>query len=224
MLYIDTADINEVKKYADLGVIHGVTTNQAILLKNGQSNIKKVICDLCDAIDFVPINIELTKTSGSDADLVAEANEYFKMSNRIVIKIPMWPDGRGLRIAKLLHRDGIPTNLTCCMSVEQVLLAASAGSEYVSLFFNRIADYSTYDAACLTLRRAHKILEDYGVNTLLIAGSIRKPTDVADALINGVDIVTVPPKILEQLFLHPKTSEVILEFDNAWKKLTQKDS
>lgn len=223
MLYIDTADVNEIRKYVGLGVVHGVTTNQGILLKNGQSDIKRLIREICAVTPTSnPVNVELTRSAGSDADLVAEAEEYFGLSNRLVIKVPFWTDGRGLRIVKLLHEKGIPTNLTCCMSAEQVLLACSANSEYVSLFFNRIADYCTYDAACLTLKRSSRIIEDYGFATQLIAGSIRKPGDVVAALLNGVDIVTVPPRIMEQLLLHPKTDDAIREFDEAWRMLTQK--
>lgn len=231
MLFIDTSDVLSVKRYLDLGLVSGITTNQMILMKNGQSDVKKAIKDLIGVAYDKPINIELTRTNGSDEDLLNEAREYFDLSHRIVIKVPMWGNGRALKLVKELHKLGIQTNVTCCMNESQVLLAALAQSDYISLFFNRIADYaqscgcdlcSAYDFACKTVRNSSQIIDMYNCESQIIVGSIRKPDDVVHALLNCADIVTVPPKILDQMFYHPRTEDTIKEFDVAWAKLTQK--
>jgi transaldolase len=212
----------------ELGIISGITTNQKIFLQDKQTNIKKTIHNLIQISNKMPVNIELTKTSETDSELLSEAAEYSDVSKHIVIKIPMWGDGRGLRIAKKLKSIGIQTNITCCMSTEQVIMASLVGADYVSLFFNRIIDYyftkpeykaSAYELACDTISASVRYLTENGIETQLIVGSIREPSDVTVALLKGADIVTVPPNILAKMFYHPKTEETIKEFDECWKKL-----
>jgi len=229
MLFIDTSNTKEIEKYISLGICNGITTNQKILQN---CNIKQTIQDILVVSEGYPINIELTKTSGTDDDLIAEATEYANQSKQIVIKIPMWGNGRGLRIAQRLQEIDIKTNITCCMSAEQVLLASLSGATYVSLFFRRIVDYQfsrlashpeSYQAACKIVSASSDLLSLYGSSTELIIGSIREPSDVTTCLLHGAGIITVPPKILEKMFQHPKTDETILEFDKAWTDLiTQK--
>lgn len=214
----------------NLGVINGVTTNQKILQKEGNKDVIKTVSNICKVVKNLPVNVELTKTSGTDKELLIEAISYAEISKNIVIKIPMWGDGRGLRLVREIREAGIPTNITCCMSASQAMLAAEAQSDYISLFFNRIADYysqgfgekNSYEIAKKTILNSRKYLEQEELNSWLIAGSIRAPVDVVSASISGAHVVTVPPKILEKMFYHPKTEETIKEFDNSWKVLSRR--
>lgn len=230
MLFIDTTEPKEIEKYRDLGIISGITTNQKIFLKEKCKNFKERIKELAKVSDELPLNLELTCTSGTDKQLEKEALNFFESAKNVVIKVPMWSDGRGLRIAKRLKKVGVPVNITCCMSTEQVILASLVDVCYVSLFFNRIIDYNlsqkfslkeAYVMACETISDSRDYLNEIGSQTQIIAGSIRDPTDVTSALISGADIVTVPPNILEEMFKHPKTEETIKDFDDAWKALNQ---
>lgn len=227
MLYLDTSNPSEIKKYKDLGIIQGITTNQKILQQEGKNNVKQAIKDILEVSRDLSLNVELTNTSGTDSDLIFEATEYADLSKNIVIKIPMWGDGRGIRLARLLRKNSISTNITCCMSAEQALIAGLADVEYVSLFFRRIVDHfqknnysldEGYDEACNVIKATNHIFTEYNISTQVIIGSIRDPLDVINAFTNGADIVTVPPKILNQMFIHPKTEETIKEFDLAWNK------
>jgi transaldolase len=232
MLFVDTSLASEAKKWIqEYEICSGITSNPAILLKDGQKDIKQVIKDLIEVADGYPINVELTKTSGLDSELINEAVEYVgNNKEQIIIKIPFWTNGRGLRLAKQLQKIDIQCNLTCLMSTEQVILAANANVEYISLFFRRIADYYktqrsefedcySFDMAQSIVFDSSKIIQEYGLSSQLIIGSIREPRDVTASLIAGADIVTVTPKILEQMFKHSKTDQTILEFDRAWEQL-----
>lgn len=228
MLFVDSSKVAEVQKYFDFGVVCGVTMNQKILMKDGNTDIKKAILDISAVCKDSPVHVELTRTNESDKVLIAEAVEYSKLYEGVVVKIPMWKDGRGLRLVRELKKRGVKSNVTCCMSASQAVLAASAGADYISLFFNRIADYyakfegfdeqKAYRVACNTVLQSKEYVSRHMLDSLLIAGSIRKPLDVVSALCNGADFVTVPPAILEQMFFHPKTEETIKEFDDAWKE------
>lgn len=233
MLYIDSSDINEVRKWIqEYGICRGVTTNQKILLKDKQTDIRQTILNILEVSNNLPVNVEITKTSGTDDELIYEATEYHDISHHIIIKIPMWSDGRGLRISRRLKKIGVSVNITACMSTEQIILATLAGVEYTSLFFNRMADYyhqsegygkhEAYDIACETITESRDFLNENGLDTQLIVGSIRDPRDVTIASLSGADIVTVPPNILKKMFQHPKTEETITEFDNCWKELCNK--
>jgi len=228
MLYIDTSNIEKIKKYKELGIIEGITTNQKILLKDKKKDITQTIQELLNVAGNLPLHVELTKTNKTNNELISEASEYYDMSpnKQIVIKVPMWGDGRGLKIAKDLQKTGIPVNITCCMSVEQVIMASLINVNYVSLFYNRIMDYytskwgsSSHHHPCKIISLSKKLLITNEWCTGIIVGSIRKPCDVTFSLINGADIVTVPPEILSEMFYHPKTEETIKEFNQAWKKL-----
>jgi len=230
MLYIDTSNVIEIKKFKDLGLINGITTNQKILFQDKQTDVKQAIQNILKVSSNLPVNVELTKTSGTDDDLIFEAHEYFDLSKTIVIKVPMWGDGRGLKIAKQLQKNGIPVNITCCMSAEQAILASILEVEYVSLFFNRIVDfwtkekkYNPYESACKIIKATRDFLDTNGLSTQIISGSIRRPADVTYSLNNGADIVTVTPEILSKMFQHPKTDETIAEFDKAFQALSTKE-
>jgi len=237
-IFLDTANIAEIKKYKEWGIISGVTTNQKVFLKEKGVHFGTRIREILDLISG-PVNVELTKTRlrMSDVTLITEAIEYKQIEKRyrtkgeIVIKVPMWKNGFGLVVAEKIMHEDIPVNLTCCMSVNQAILACELGVEYVSLFYNRILDYvkskgivkPKYQAnqAFLEITRTRNFIEQQNYKTKIIAGSIRKSEDVSDAFGAGAHIVTITPEVLEKLPYHPKTEETIKEFDKCWEEFTK---
>ncbi len=212
-IFLDTANVDEIKAILPWGVISGVTTNQKIFSTEKYINFKDRVMEILSLVNG-PISIEITKTTGTDEELIAEAKDYAGWGKNIVIKIPMWGDGRGLRIASKLKALGIKTNVTCLMSTNQVMLAAKVGATYASLFFNRIKDSQANPVKVIQESRA--IIEESNSPTKIIVGSIRKPDDVREAVVAGAHIMTIPYKILTQMPYHAKTEETIKEFDEAW--------
>jgi len=227
-IFIDSANINEIKKWVvEYKVAKGVTTNQKIFLQEKGVNFKERIKEICEVVGDNSVSIELTKTGLSDKILIKEAEEYDSFGTNIAIKVPMWGNGRGLVIANKLKTEGFTVNMTCCMSVNQAILACELGVDYVSLFYNRIIDYNIQKYNDLgfgkkVIRTARKIIKEQNYKSLIICGSIREPVDVSDCFSSGAHIVTITPKILEKLPFHPKTEDTIKEFDLAWKALMEK--
>jgi transaldolase len=213
-LFLDTASIVEIRNTLPFGVISGITTNQKIFLAEKGCNFKDRVMEILSLVDG-PVSVELTKTMGSDEDLVKEAVEYSSWNPKnVTIKVPMFGDGRGLRIVTALRKRNVKTNMTALVSTNQVMLAAKAGATFASIFYNRVKDAGG-DAARVT-RESRSLLDKMGTETRIIVGSIRKPEDVNEAAIAGAHIVTIPYKILIQMPHHPKTEETIKEFDKAW--------
>ena len=226
-IFLDSANIEEIKKYSDWGIISGVTTNQKIWLKEKGINFKEKLKEILDFMKSFPISVELTKTNKPLHILIEEAKEYVKLGNNVVIKVPMWKNGNGLMLTEQLKKINIPVNMTCCMNVSQAVLACEVEAKYVSLFYRRIIDFhknetSSTNYGLEAIRRTRQIIDQQGYNTKIIAGSIRNPWDVTDCLLAGVHIVTVTPKILEKLPFHEKTEETIKEFDEAWSMFLKK--
>jgi transaldolase len=152
--------------------------------------------------------------------MIKEAMEYSKWNSKnIVIKVPMFGDGRGLEIIAKLRKRRVKTNATAIVSVNQVVLAAKAGATYASIFFNRVRDAG--EDAERVVRESRSLLDRMQTRTKLIVGSMRKPEDVTQAAIAGAHIVTIPYKILVQMPFHKKTEETIAEFDRAWQEFKQ---
>ena len=212
-IFLDTASVDEIKAVLPWGIVNGVTTNQKIFSKEKGINFKQRVLEILSLVDG-PLSVELTKTSGTDDDLVKEAEEYVSWSPNVVLKVPMWGDGRGLRIAHRLHELGIKTNMTCIMATNQMLLATKVGATYASIFFNRVKD-SGGDPVKV-IRETRQIIDDGDFKTKIIVGSIRKPEDVSEAAVAGAHVITIPYKILMQMPYHSKTEETIKEFDQAW--------
>lgn len=213
-IFLDTASVEEIKEILPWGIINGVTTNQKIFLTEKGVNFKDRIFEILSLVDG-PLSVELTKTTGSDEDLVEEAKEYSSWNPKnIVIKVPMFGDGRGLRIVNRLRKENIKTNMTCMITTNQVLLATKAGATYASLFFNRVRD-SGGDPV-MVIQESKRIIEEGGFATRIIVGSIRKPEDVNEVAVAGAHIITIPYKILVQMPYHWKTEDTIKEFDLAW--------
>lgn len=212
-IFIDTADIDEIKLWQKRLNIEGVTTNQKIFLSQKSKNFKNTVLAICNRAKS-PVSIELT-THDSVDEMVKEAKLYAKWHKFVVVKVPMTMDGFGLETIKILSKLKIKTNATVMMSFEQMLMAINVKADYVSLFLNRSKD-SGYDALQI-LKRTRRFIDEGGYKSRIIAGSIRKTTDVGDAFENGADIVTVPPNILSEMLMEDMTQKTIEEFDEAWK-------
>ena len=210
-LFIDTANTEEIKSANDLGVICGVTTNPSLIAREGRV-FKDVVTEITSIVDG-PISAEVISL---DADkMVAEALELAKIHKNIVIKIPMTAEG--LKAVKRLSAKGIRTNVTLIFSPAQALLAARAGATYVSPFVGRLNDIAS-DGNKL-IESIAGIYEIHGIDTEIIAASIRSPEDVTDAALAGADIATIPYKVILQMIKHPLTDAGIERFLKDWEGL-----
>jgi transaldolase len=218
-IFLDTASVNEIRKTLPWGLISGVTTNQKIFLAEKGCNFRDRVQEILSLVDG-PLSVELTRTGGTNEEMIKEAMEYSKWNSKnIVIKVPMFGDGRGLEIIAKLRKRRVKTNATAIVSVNQVVLAAKAGATYASIFFNRVRDAG--EDAERVVRESRSLLDRMQTRTKLIVGSMRKPEDVTQAAIAGAHIVTIPYKILVQMPFHKKTEETIAEFDRAWQEFKQ---
>jgi transaldolase len=215
-IFIDTASVLEIKNILPWGIISGVTTNQKIFLAEKGCDFKKRVMEILSLVDG-PVSVELTKTHAPDEEMIHEAIEYSKWNQKnLVVKVPMFGSGRGLRIVSELRRHKVKTNMTALMSTNQVILAARAGATFASVFFNRVKDSG--DDPVRVIRESKRVMEESAFPTRIIAGSMRKPEDVVEAAVAGAHIVTIPYKILVQMPYHTKTEETIAEFDKAWQE------
>jgi transaldolase len=213
-IFLDTANVEEIKDILAWGVVTGLTTNQKIFLAEKGCNFRRRVQEILALIDG-PISIEATSSTLNE--LMREAREFASWDNtKIVIKVPMFGDGRGLHAASVLEKEGIKTNMTALMSTQQVWLAARAGATFASIFFNRVKDYGDDPEKVIAESRA--LMDRGNFRTKIIVGSIRKPEDVMQAALAGAHIITVPYKILKQMPFHAKTEETIAEFDRAWEE------
>lgn len=207
-LFIDTANVDEIRQASELGVICGVTTNPSLIAKEGRV-FADVVREITQIVDG-PISAEVV---ASEADgMVAEAAELTKIHKNIVIKIPMTAEG--LKAVRRLSAMGVHTNVTLIFSPAQALLAARAGATYVSPFVGRLNDISS-DGNTLVEAIA-KIFSLHGIKTEIIAASIRGPEDVVDVALAGAHIATVPYKVICQMIAHPLTDAGIERFMKDW--------
>jgi transaldolase len=221
-IFIDTANLEEIQAILPWGVISGVTTNQKIFSNEKGINFKDRVQEILSAID-APVSVEVTKTNETDQALLEEAKEYSSWNSKnIVIKIPMFGNGRGLRLATMLHREKIKTNVTCLMATNQVLLAALSGATYASIFFCRVRDAGGDPVK--VIQDSKRIIEESHLSTRIIVGSIRTIDDVAQAAAAGAHIITITPKVLLQMPFHQKTEDTIKEFDQAWTEFKKAEA
>ena len=209
-LFIDTANVDEIRAAAELGVICGVTTNPSLIAREGKV-FEEVIKEITTIVDG-PISAEVV---APDADgMVAEANELTKIHENIVIKIPMTLEG--LKATKQLSALGIKTNVTLIFSATQALLAARAGATYVSPFVGRLDDIS--DSGIDLVADIAEIFAIHDIKTEIISASIRGPQDMTDSAKAGAHIATVPYKVIVQMSKHPLTDAGIAKFMEDWNK------
>lgn len=209
--FIDTANIEEIKKASQLGMVDGVTTNPSLIAKEGRE-FKGLIKEICDIVEG-PVNAEVVSL---DAEGMAkEARDLAKLADNIVVKIPLVEEG--LKAVKVLDQEGINTNVTLCFSPVQALMAAKAGASYISPFVGRLDDIS--HVGMDLVEQIITIYENYGYETEVIVASVRNPIHVLDAALMGADIATMPFKVIQQLIKHPLTDIGLEKFLADWKKL-----
>ncbi len=211
--FIDTANLDEIKEAASIGILDGVTTNPTLLAREkGKGDFKTILKKICELVDG-PVSAEVV---AMDADgMVREAEELSKLHKNIVIKIPMCKEG--LKAIRILDAKGIQTNCTLIFSPIQALLAAKAGASFVSPFVGRLDDAS--HVGMDLIEDIATIFDNYDICTEIIVASVRNPLHVVDAALMGADIATIPFKVIEQLTKHPLTDIGIKNFLEDWKKV-----
>jgi len=215
-LFIDTANINEIKEAYSWGIICGVTTNPSLIAKEGR-DFKEVVNEICSIVDG-PISAEVISLKAEG--MIEEARDLAKIHKNVVIKIPMTAEG--LKAVSVLSKEGIKTNVTLIFSAAQALLAAKAGATYVSPFVGRLDDIGQNGIELI--REIVQIFRNYpDIKTEIIAASIRHPIHVIEAAKAGAHIATVPFKVLEQMTKHALTDVGIERFLKDWEKVPKKN-
>ena len=209
--FVDTANVDEIRKANDMGIICGVTTNPSLIAKEGR-DFNQVIAEIASIVDG-PISGEVKATTTDAAGMIKEGREIAAIHPNMVVKIPMTVEG--LKAVKVLHAEGIKTNVTLIFSAAQALLAARAGATYVSPFLGRLDDISM--PGIDLINEITEIFMMHDIQTEIIAASIRNPIHVIDCAKAGADIATVPYKVLEQMTKHPLTDQGIAKFQADYK-------
>jgi transaldolase len=210
-LFLDTANIEEIKRVNDMGVICGVTTNPTLIAKEGRDFIQ-VVKEIAEIVDG-PISAEVISLKSEE--MLKEARELVKIHKNIVIKIPMLEEG--LKAVKQLSAEGIKTNVTLIFSAAQALLAARSGATYVSPFVGRIDDIGS--KGMTLIEEVAEIFDIHGMDTEIICASVRTPIHVLDAARAGAHISTVPYKVIEQMLVHPLTESGVKKFLQDWESM-----
>lgn len=209
--YIDTADVPQIRKYWDMGIIDGVTTNPTLIAKAGR-NFREVINEITGIVKG-PISVEAVSTKAGD--LVEEARGLAKFGEHVVVKIPMTDEG--LKAVKQLSALGVKTNVTLVFSSAQALLAAKAGATYLSIFVGRLDDRG--QDGMEVVYETCRMLSNYGMPTKVITASIRHPRHVVEAALAGSHVATIPPDILDKMLRHPLTDDGLRLFLQDWTKV-----
>lgn len=209
--FIDTAKVDDIKKANDMGVICGVTTNPSLIAKEGRV-FEEVIAEIASIVDG-PISGEVKATTTDAEGMIAEGRAIAAIHPNMVVKIPMTAEG--LKACKVLSSEGIKTNVTLIFTANQALLAARAGATYVSPFLGRLDDIST--PGIDLIRTIADIFAVAGIETEIIAASVRHPVHVIDCALAGADIATVPFSVIEQMIKHPLTDQGIEKFQADYK-------
>ena len=209
--FIDTANVEDIKRANDMGVICGVTTNPSLIAKEGR-DFKEVIKEITSIVDG-PISGEVKATTVDAEGMIREVREIAAIHPNMVVKIPMTVEG--LKAVKVLSSEGIKTNVTLIFTANQALLAAEAGATYVSPFLGRLDDIN--QPGIELVRTIAEIFSIYGYETEIIAASVRNPIHVTDCALAGADIATVPYKVIEQMTKHPLTDQGIEKFQADYK-------
>jgi transaldolase len=210
-IFLDTANTNEISEILEWGLIKGVTTNQKIFLKEKGCNFEEQSKIILKMVEPYPVSLEGPNNLD---ELLAEAEKYSKWGKNVVIKVPMLADGSGLKAVKILESKGIKTNVTAMMTVNQAMLAITAGASYASLFFNRIRDSGSDPID--VVRKSREIIDSGDFKTKLIVGSIRSPSDVIEIASANPHVITIPYKILKEMPYHERTVSTLDEFEKAW--------
>jgi transaldolase len=209
-LYIDTANLDEIKEAHDMGVLDGVTTNPSLIAKEGVDYFKRLE-EICDVVTG-PVSAEVIAT---DFDgMMKEGRERAKIADNIVVKLPSTVDG--VKGCKALREEGIRTNMTLCFQSLQALMVAKAGAFIVSPFIGRLDDIG-HDGAEL-IRQIREIYDNYALDTMILAASIRHPKHMVECALAGADIATLPFDVIKKLMNHPLTDSGIEKFVSDYRK------
>lgn len=209
-IFIDTANVEEIKEAAKFGILDGVTTNPSLIAKEGRK-FEEVIAEIVEIVDG-PISAEVTAPDAEN--MVKQAIELSKIHKNIVIKIPICEEG--LKATYQLKKLGIRTNVTLIFSSTQALLAARAGASFVSPFIGRLDDIS--DDGTELVKEISEIFTIHNIKTEIIAASVRGPQDVVRAAVAGANIATIPYKVIKQMIKHPLTDKGIEKFNADWER------
>jgi transaldolase len=212
-IFLDTANLDELRKGAGWGIVDGVTTNPSLIAKEGRP-IEDQIRLICDIVDG-DISAEVVATQSDE--MVREGRNLAKIHRNVVVKCPLTRDG--IRATSTLSKEGIRVNVTLCFSAGQALLAAKAGAYIISPFVGRLDDVG--HTGMDLIRDIVKIYRNYDFKTQILAASLRGPTHVIDAALAGAHIGTMPFKVLDQLFTHPLTDKGLDQFLKDWAKVFQ---
>ena len=211
--FIDTANVDDIRKANDMGVICGVTTNPSLIAKEGR-DFNEVIKEITSIVDG-PISGEVKATTVDAEGMIKEGREIAAIHPNMVVKIPMTVEG--LKAVKVLSKEGIKTNVTLIFTANQALLAARVGATYVSPFLGRFDDIST--PGIDLIETMVQIFDNYDIDTEIIAASIRNTVHVTECALAGADIATVPYAVLEQMTKHPLTDQGIVKFQDDYRKV-----
>ena len=215
-IFLDTADVAEIRRAADANLIDGITTNPSLVAKvAGKRDPKEIYLEICRAVDG-PVSLEVVAV---DRDtMVSEGKKLAAIHENAVVKVPLTEDG--LKACRALVSEGMRVNVTLCFSVSQALLAAKAGATYVSPFVGRIDDIS--GEGMQLIHQIRQVYDNYGFKTEILAASIRHPVHVVESMLMGADCCTIPSKVLWQLSKHPLTDRGLDAFLADWGKLEAK--
>jgi len=212
-LFIDTAEIEEIKSLNITGLIDGVTTNPSLIAKSGRNNIE-TIAEICNEVSG-PVSAEVTAT---DFDtMIKEGRKLSAIADNVAIKVPLTFDG--LRACKVFSDDGIMVNVTLCFSAAQAILAAKSGASFISPFIGRLDDIGSDGMSLIS--EITEIYEIHGFETKVLAASIRSVQDIINVAKLGADVATIPPKFLKAMYNHPLTDKGLADFLSDWKKTGQ---
>lgn len=211
-IFIDTANLDEIREAADMGILDGVTTNPSLVSKEGHKDFRAMLEKIVEMVDG-DISAEVVSTTKDE--ILKEGRELAKIHKNIVVKVPLIK--QGLMAVKVFSQEGIRTNVTLCFSASQAILAAKAGAYIVSPFVGRLDDISENGMALIS--QIVQIYSNYNYQTQVLVASVRHPLHFVDGALMGADIATMPFKVIEQLVKHPLTDIGLDKFLSDWKKL-----
>jgi transaldolase len=211
-IFLDTANIDEIRDAASLGILNGVTTNPSLMSKENRGDYKDVLKEICDIVQG-PVSAEVV--TDEREEMVRQARELAKISDHIVVKIPLIADG--IKAVKQLSAEEINTNVTLCFSANQAILAAKAGATYISPFVGRLDDVGMDGMGIVA--DIIEIYENYAYSTQVLVASIRHTQHVLESATMGADVATIPYKVLMQMLKHPLTDNGIAAFNRDWEKV-----
>jgi len=214
-LFVDTANLDEIREAATLGVVCGVTTNPTLLAKNGAGDVKTVIQTICD---LVPGSVSMEVVSEQAEDMIREGREFATWGKNVYVKVPFGIEG--MKAVSVFAKEGIRTNVTLVFSANQALLAANAGASYISSFVGRVDDIG-YDGMAI-IEQVSELIRLHNFDSEVLAASIRHPLHVVQAAEAGAHIATIPFKVLKQMYQHPLTTSGIAAFTADWQALQAK--